>query len=119
MRRNQKTISFRLALPGMLNLDTHILIKGFDENLTPHERNVLTGNAEWSISAIVMWEITKLSFDVMIEAESIQLYADAPFVSHVVPQRPISSPYDGLVLCPNCLLVSSCSGPLVRFRSRE
>jgi len=44
----------------MLNLDTHILIKAFDGSLTPHERNVLTEDPEWSISAIVLWEITKL-----------------------------------------------------------
>jgi PIN domain nuclease of toxin-antitoxin system len=45
----------------MLNLDTHILIKAFDGSLTPHERNVLTANPEWSISAIVLWEIAKLN----------------------------------------------------------
>ena len=44
----------------MLNLDTHILIKAFDGSLTPHERNVLTDDPEWSISAIVLWEIAKL-----------------------------------------------------------
>ena len=44
----------------MLNLDTHILIKAFDGSLTLHERNVLTADPEWSISAIVLWEITKL-----------------------------------------------------------
>jgi PIN domain nuclease of toxin-antitoxin system len=44
----------------MLNLDTHILIKAFDGILTPRERNLLTADPEWSISAIVLWEITKL-----------------------------------------------------------
>ena len=44
----------------MLNLDTHILIKALEGNLTPHERNVLTADPEWSISAIVLWEIAKL-----------------------------------------------------------
>jgi PIN domain nuclease of toxin-antitoxin system len=44
----------------MLNLDTHILIKAFEGNLTPHERSVLAADPEWSISAIVLWEITKL-----------------------------------------------------------
>jgi PIN domain nuclease of toxin-antitoxin system len=52
--------SFLLDLPGMLNLDTHILIKAFEGSLTPHERTVLTGDPEWSISAIVLWEIAKL-----------------------------------------------------------
>jgi PIN domain nuclease of toxin-antitoxin system len=45
----------------MLNLDTHILIKAFDGSLTRHERSVLTADREWSISAIVLWEITKLN----------------------------------------------------------
>ena len=44
----------------MLNLDTHILIKAFEGNLASHERAVLTGDPEWSISAIVLWEIAKL-----------------------------------------------------------
>ncbi len=44
----------------MLNLDTHILIKAFEESLTARERNVLTADPEWSISAIVLWEIAKL-----------------------------------------------------------
>jgi PIN domain nuclease of toxin-antitoxin system len=45
----------------MLNLDTHILIKAFEGSVTPHERRVLTEDPEWSISAIVLWEITKLN----------------------------------------------------------
>jgi PIN domain nuclease of toxin-antitoxin system len=44
----------------MLNLDTHILIKALEGALTPHERTVLTRDPEWSISAIVLWEIEKL-----------------------------------------------------------
>jgi PIN domain nuclease of toxin-antitoxin system len=44
----------------MLNLDTHILIKAFEGSLTRRERNVLTTDREWSISAIVLWEIAKL-----------------------------------------------------------
>ncbi len=44
----------------MLNLDTHILIKAFEGRLTPRERNVLTADPEWSISAIVVWEIVEL-----------------------------------------------------------
>ena len=44
----------------MLNLDTHILIKAFEGSLSAHERDVLTADPEWSISAIVLWEITKL-----------------------------------------------------------
>jgi len=44
----------------MLNLDTHVLIKAFEGGLAPRERNVLTGDPEWSISAIVLWEVAKL-----------------------------------------------------------
>jgi PIN domain nuclease of toxin-antitoxin system len=44
----------------MLNLDTHILIKALEGNVTPRERVVLTKDPEWSISAIVLWEIAKL-----------------------------------------------------------
>ena len=46
----------------MLNLDTHILIKALDGSLTPHERNVLTADREWSISAIVLWEIGRVKY---------------------------------------------------------
>jgi len=44
----------------MLNLDTHILIKTLEGALTPHERTVLSRDTDWSISAIVLWEIEKL-----------------------------------------------------------
>lgn len=44
----------------MLNLDTHIVIKALEGKLTSNERRVLTENPEWGISAIVLWEITKL-----------------------------------------------------------
>lgn len=44
----------------MLNLDTHILIKALEGALTPHERKILSQDADWSISAIVLWEIEKL-----------------------------------------------------------
>lgn len=45
---------------GMLNLDTHILIKALEGGLTARENRVLTADSEWSISAIVIWEIAKL-----------------------------------------------------------
>lgn len=45
----------------MLNLDTHIVIKALEGTVTGHERSVLTEDPEWSISAIVLWEITKLN----------------------------------------------------------
>ncbi|HEY1234368.1 MAG TPA: type II toxin-antitoxin system VapC family toxin [Candidatus Binatia bacterium] len=44
----------------MLNLDTHILIYALADDLTPRERTLLS-NEIWSISAIVLWEIAKLS----------------------------------------------------------
>jgi PIN domain nuclease of toxin-antitoxin system len=44
----------------MLNLDTHVLIHALDGSLTQRERRVLKGDADWGISAIVLWEIEKL-----------------------------------------------------------
>jgi PIN domain nuclease of toxin-antitoxin system len=44
----------------MLNLDTHILIHALDGTLTQREKRVLKGDADWGISAIVLWEIEKL-----------------------------------------------------------
>ncbi len=44
----------------MLNLDTHILIHALNDALTPREKKLVTDNP-WSISAIVLWELAKLS----------------------------------------------------------
>jgi len=44
----------------MLNLDTHILIYAFSGDLTSHERKLLSSQ-QWSISAIVLWELAKLA----------------------------------------------------------
>ncbi len=44
----------------MLNLDTHILLYALTGDLTRREASLLSNDA-WSISAIVLWEITKLS----------------------------------------------------------
>ena len=44
----------------MLNLDTHILIYALSGNLRARERLLLSNN-RWSISAIVLWELAKLS----------------------------------------------------------
>jgi PIN domain nuclease of toxin-antitoxin system len=44
----------------MLNLDTHILLHALTDDLRPRERALLS-NETWSISAIVLWEIAKLS----------------------------------------------------------
>lgn len=44
----------------MLNLDTHVLLHAMAGTPTAHERRRLS-EEEWSISAIVLWEIAKLA----------------------------------------------------------
>jgi PIN domain nuclease of toxin-antitoxin system len=44
----------------MLNLDTHVLLYALAGELKPAEEKLLRGDS-WSISAIVLWEITKLA----------------------------------------------------------
>lgn len=44
----------------MLNLDTHILLGSLKGDLNENEKSLLTRH-EWSISAIVLWEIAKLA----------------------------------------------------------
>lgn len=44
----------------MLNLDTHILIYALTGELTAKEKGLLSSQP-WSISAIVLWELAKLS----------------------------------------------------------
>ncbi len=44
----------------MLNLDTHILIHALGGRLTARENRLLAGD-QWAISAIVLWELTKLA----------------------------------------------------------
>jgi len=44
----------------MLNLDTHILIYAFSGDLTAREKKLLSSQ-QWSISAIVLWELAKLA----------------------------------------------------------
>jgi len=43
----------------MLNLDTHVLLHALAGSLKPREKELLSSD-EWSISAIVLWEICKL-----------------------------------------------------------
>lgn len=43
----------------MLNLDTHMLIYALRGDVTRQERRLLAGQ-EWSVSAIVWWELTRL-----------------------------------------------------------
>jgi PIN domain nuclease of toxin-antitoxin system len=44
----------------MLNLDTHILVHALNGEVTSAEKRLLS-REPWSISAIVLWEIAKLS----------------------------------------------------------
>jgi PIN domain nuclease of toxin-antitoxin system len=44
----------------MLNLDTHVLLHALGGSLNARERRLLSADT-WSISAIVLWEIAKLS----------------------------------------------------------
>lgn len=44
----------------MLNLDTHILLHAVTASLTAKETKLLSAE-QWSISAIVLWEIAKLA----------------------------------------------------------
>lgn len=43
----------------MLNLDTHILLHALQGSLKPSEKKLLISQS-WSISSIVLWEISKL-----------------------------------------------------------
>jgi PIN domain nuclease of toxin-antitoxin system len=58
----------------MLNLDTHILIYALSGDLRPPEKTVLSEN-NWSISAIVLWELAKL-----VELGCIELDLEDPQV---------------------------------------
>ena len=44
----------------MLNLDTHVFLYAVTDQLTSAESKLLRGQ-QWSISAICLWEISKLS----------------------------------------------------------
>jgi PIN domain nuclease of toxin-antitoxin system len=44
----------------LINLDTHILVHALSGEVSVRERRVLSSNP-WSISAIVYWELAKLS----------------------------------------------------------
>ena len=57
----------------MLNLDTHILIHALNGDLTAREKRLLSENP-WSISSIVIWEITKLAQLGRIEMDVQSLY---------------------------------------------
>jgi PIN domain nuclease of toxin-antitoxin system len=52
----------------MLNLDTHILLFALGGKLTARENRLLASN-QWSMSAIVLWELSKLAQLGRIELE--------------------------------------------------
>lgn len=52
----------------MLNLDTHLLLYAVTDQLAAAEKRLLGGN-QWSISAIVLWEIATLAQLGRIEAD--------------------------------------------------
>ena len=56
----------------MLNLDTHILIFALTDQLRPKEKALLS-KERWGISAIVLWELAKLS-----ELRRIEIDLDDP-----------------------------------------
>lgn len=43
----------------MLNLDTHMLIRGLEDDVTPKERRLLLDET-WGIASVVLWELAKL-----------------------------------------------------------
>jgi PIN domain nuclease of toxin-antitoxin system len=62
----------------MLNLDTHILLYALADELTVRETALLS-NDSWSISAIVLWEIAKLS-----ELGRIEIDLDSPELGRIL-----------------------------------
>jgi PIN domain nuclease of toxin-antitoxin system len=62
----------------MLNLDTHILLFALTDDLTRRERALLSDET-WSISAIVLWEIAKLS-----ELGRIEIDLDHPALTRTL-----------------------------------
>src|SRR4030067_993831 len=64
----------------MLNLDTHILLYALTGDLTRREASLLSGDA-WSISAIVLWEISKLS-----ELGRIEIDLEHPELVRTLPR---------------------------------
>ena len=70
----------------MLNLDTHILLFALTDDLRPRERALLA-NETWSISAIVLWEIAKLS-----ELGRIEIDLDHPGLARTLARIQIWPP---------------------------
>jgi PIN domain nuclease of toxin-antitoxin system len=64
----------------MLNLDTHILIYALSGDLRPREKTALSEN-NWSISAIVLWELGKL-----VQLGRVELDLEDPQVVRALSQ---------------------------------
>ncbi len=62
----------------MLNLDTHILLFAASRGLSTEERRILDSDF-WSVSDIVLWEITKLHRD-----RKINLSLDDPALATIL-----------------------------------
>ena len=62
----------------MLNLDTHILVHALRGDLTAAERRLLSRDS-WSISAIVLWELAKLS-----QLKRITIELDSPDFTRIL-----------------------------------
>ena len=56
----------------MLNLDTHMVVHALAGSVTPRERRILSADS-WSISAIVLWELSKL-----VQLGRVQVDLDSP-----------------------------------------
>ncbi len=74
----------------MLNLDTHVLLHAVGGKLTAREHRPLHAD-QWSISAIVLWEIAKLAqlkriqFDLDVHGDPADELIAATSLVHNVP----------------------------------
>ncbi|MBX7115147.1 MAG: PIN domain-containing protein [Myxococcaceae bacterium] len=62
----------------MINLDTHMLVRALENDVTASERRLLSDQA-WGISAIVLWELAKL-----VQLKRLTLDLGAPEVVNVL-----------------------------------
>lgn len=76
----------------MLNLDTHILVFALSGSLSEREERLLRNN-RWSISAIVLWELSKL-----FESGRISMDPCSPEFATVLPKIHVW-PLDREVCC--------------------
>jgi len=68
----------------MLNLDTHILLFAATGRLTKRERRIVESDTDWSISAIVLWEI-----EMLYERRRIQHGLDHPALAALLARMQI------------------------------